>query len=388
MNRPCVMVSSTFYDLRQVRADLTKFIQDDLGYEALLSELSTFPIDPDADTISNCRKRVEDSADIFVLLVGGRYGSIDAATDKSITNLEYLEARSKGIPLYAFVEKRVLSLLEVWSKNPKADYSTIVDTPRIFTFIEMIRSIDKVWVFPFETASEIIETLRSQLSFLYKDALGARAMLRGSGFPEWYRTLTPVALKLALERPKGWEYLLFTQVWIDETGKREDLWFDYDAGLVTSAGTAVSASMAADWMQTRMQELTQYTQSANHLLNTVANQAIGAPGEPGNAFEIVRAAKKLGEVYEAVLSWTAMVKAAHVADPFDTVAREMIKFPDSVISGMRSFPQEAHDALEKAINISTTENPQEVNLTLKFEMSNLEGFEAAIEEATRKFRLS
>ena len=37
-NAPAVMVSSTFYDLRQIRADLMDFIQDDLGYRPLLSE--------------------------------------------------------------------------------------------------------------------------------------------------------------------------------------------------------------------------------------------------------------------------------------------------------------------------------------------------------------
>jgi len=32
------MVSSTFYDLRQMRADLEEFLTQDLGYHALLSE--------------------------------------------------------------------------------------------------------------------------------------------------------------------------------------------------------------------------------------------------------------------------------------------------------------------------------------------------------------
>ena len=73
---PTVMVSSTFYDLKQiVGADLAlAFISDELGYSALLSELPSFPVDPDLDTIENCRRRVERNADILVLVVGGRYG--------------------------------------------------------------------------------------------------------------------------------------------------------------------------------------------------------------------------------------------------------------------------------------------------------------------------
>ena len=74
---PALMVSSTFYDLRQVRTDLAHFISDELGYVALLSELDSFPVDPDINTVENCRTRVERYADILVLIVGGRYGSID-----------------------------------------------------------------------------------------------------------------------------------------------------------------------------------------------------------------------------------------------------------------------------------------------------------------------
>jgi hypothetical protein len=59
MNAPAVMVSSTFYDLRQIRADLLDFLRDEVGYQPLLSEYVSFPIDPDVDTIENCRRRVE-----------------------------------------------------------------------------------------------------------------------------------------------------------------------------------------------------------------------------------------------------------------------------------------------------------------------------------------
>ena len=72
---PKVMVSSTFYDLRQIRADLARFIGDELGYIALLSGLPSFPVNPDLDTVANCRARVEQDADIFILVIGGRYGS-------------------------------------------------------------------------------------------------------------------------------------------------------------------------------------------------------------------------------------------------------------------------------------------------------------------------
>lgn len=54
--------------------------------------------------MNNCLRVVEHRADILVLIVGGRYGNVADYTDKSITNLEYLRAKSKEIPAYAFID--------------------------------------------------------------------------------------------------------------------------------------------------------------------------------------------------------------------------------------------------------------------------------------------
>ena len=49
--KPSIFVSSTCYDLKQIRQDIREFIEADLGYEAILSEYDSFPIDSDKDTI-------------------------------------------------------------------------------------------------------------------------------------------------------------------------------------------------------------------------------------------------------------------------------------------------------------------------------------------------
>ena len=82
---------------------------------------------------------MRENADVFVMVVGARYGSINAEADKSITNLEFVEARAHGVPAYIFVSKDVLAQMQVWRANPEADYSSVVDTPRIFEFIDSFR---------------------------------------------------------------------------------------------------------------------------------------------------------------------------------------------------------------------------------------------------------
>lgn len=70
-------------------------------------------------------------ADLFILVVGGRYGYV---TDKgkSVTNLEYLTAREKHIPIYVFIDKKVLNIMEIWKSNPNADFSSVVDSNKVF----------------------------------------------------------------------------------------------------------------------------------------------------------------------------------------------------------------------------------------------------------------
>ena len=50
---PGVMISSTFYDLRQVRDDLRRFLEEELGHRPLLSEHASFPVNPEISTIDN-----------------------------------------------------------------------------------------------------------------------------------------------------------------------------------------------------------------------------------------------------------------------------------------------------------------------------------------------
>ena len=131
---PTVFVSSTCYDLKQVRADLKEFFEFTYGFNAILSEFDSFPIDTNIGPIENCLHNVDAYADFFILIIGKRYGCI---TDKgkSITKLEYLHAKSKNIPLFVFVDKELHSYWTAWKENKSGDYLSLVDNTKIFEFI-------------------------------------------------------------------------------------------------------------------------------------------------------------------------------------------------------------------------------------------------------------
>jgi hypothetical protein len=210
MRRPCVFVSSTCYDLKQVRADMKLFLEG-LGLEPLLSEFSSFPVNPDVNTVDNCLRVVENKADIFVLIVGARYGSTTEA-GKSVTNLEFLGARAKGIPIFVFVTRSVLDLLPLWKANPEADFSGVTDCPKLFEFVAGIKESGNTWIFPFDLAQDIFDILRTQIAYLFMDSLELRKKLVSSGaVAAKFRDLKGTLLRLIIERPRAWEYLLLSE---------------------------------------------------------------------------------------------------------------------------------------------------------------------------------
>ena len=72
MSKVNVFVSSTCYDLSQIRNDIKQCISD-LGHNPILSELKDFPIDTRLTSSENCINAVKNEADIFILIIGNKF---------------------------------------------------------------------------------------------------------------------------------------------------------------------------------------------------------------------------------------------------------------------------------------------------------------------------
>jgi Domain of unknown function (DUF4062) len=168
MATPKVFVSSTCYDLRYIRENLKFFIRG-LGYDPVLSEEGAVFYDPRLHTHDACLAEVP-NCQVFVLIIGGRYGSRFKDGDGSVTNAEYREAAKLKIPIFALVEQAVSSDFRVYvsnRSNTRLDATSIaypsVDDPRIFDFIETVRgnAVNNA-LQPFRDFSDIESYLRQQ----------------------------------------------------------------------------------------------------------------------------------------------------------------------------------------------------------------------------------
>ncbi|PBB85741.1 DUF4062 domain-containing protein [Mesorhizobium sp. WSM3876] len=96
-----VFVSSTFTDLKEERAEVIQAVW----------ELDCIPTGMEAFVASNesqwdVIKRVIDECDYYVLIIGGRYGSLVTDEGISYTEKEYRYAKKSGIPVLAFVHAK------------------------------------------------------------------------------------------------------------------------------------------------------------------------------------------------------------------------------------------------------------------------------------------
>lgn len=93
-----VFVSSTYTDLTEERQAAVQAILD-AGHIPAGMELFKAGNDSQLKTIY----KWIDQSDVYMLILGGRYGSIEEKSGKSYTQLEYEYALSKAIPVFAVV---------------------------------------------------------------------------------------------------------------------------------------------------------------------------------------------------------------------------------------------------------------------------------------------
>lgn len=170
MARPRVFISSTFYDLRQVREDIERFIKG-LGYEPVRHETGRIPYSKDA-TLESSAYREIDLCDIVVTLVGGRFGA-DSRDQPgySITQSEIRRALERGIAVFIFVERSVLAEYSTYqlNKDSKDIKYRFVDDVRVYEFLEFLHALPKNNpIASFEIVTDITNYLTEQWAGLFQ----------------------------------------------------------------------------------------------------------------------------------------------------------------------------------------------------------------------------
>ncbi len=176
MAKPRIFISSTFYDLKQVRYDLEGFIKD-MGYDPIMNDRGNIPYASDQALQDSCYDEVQ-RCDILVGIIGNKYGSSSNEEDYSVSMKEIKTAIKNNKQVFIFVDKTVLNENKLYMANKeKTDITYVaVDNINIHKFIEEIKglSINNAMI-PFESSNDITGYLREQFAGLFQRLLQEKA---------------------------------------------------------------------------------------------------------------------------------------------------------------------------------------------------------------------
>lgn len=208
MARPRIFVSSTYFDLRVLRADLERFIRE-MGYEAVMFERGHVPYGSEQALEEYCYREIA-SCDILISIIGGKFGSQSKDQKSSISQREMKAAIDLGKTIYIFVEKSVQVEYRTWQANKENEgfKPASVNDKRVFRFLEEVYSLPSGNpIEGFELSEDITRFLKEQWSGLFQRLLQERSRANElnaiEGLKQTAQTLNSLVSYLADEKVKG-----------------------------------------------------------------------------------------------------------------------------------------------------------------------------------------
>ena len=342
MARTNIFLSSTCYDLRALREHLRLSIEQ-CGHELLASELPSFPVSPGLTTVENCKKVIRERADLLVLVVGGRRGASDPAGGGSVVSAEYQEARRKGIDSFVFVDRKVWECLDLYHRNPGADFSSVVDHSDVFKFVGELKTESR-WIYTFGNTSDIIDTLKPQLSGYLRILIEKK---RGGILtaPQGFENQSEAVLKLLTERPPYWEHWLTCEL-LDQTFLRASRKLD------DLKNKSAFRRVEVVPLEISSERLSALFSDAMNMAEAMHPALAGLPptwgprGASGNPAEIKQACDKIASLVEGLLEWETDVRYLRFPDTLSSAVKELEGSTESFIAQLSRIPRELRAFLE------------------------------------------
>jgi Domain of unknown function (DUF4062) len=180
---PHVFVSSTIQDLQYLRDGVRSLVKE-LGYNPIMSEYGEVGYPPWTSAIQSCLNSVT-QCQLAIVIIGKRYG-YKFEDGRSVTHHEFLEARTKKIPILFLVEEEVLKFKKVYDSNisPKHDskkkrsqktgisFPGMEEPEMTFAFLsEIMESPVNNGVLPFTNVDSARSALKNQLADMFVQLL-------------------------------------------------------------------------------------------------------------------------------------------------------------------------------------------------------------------------
>jgi Domain of unknown function (DUF4062) len=379
MRQLSIFVSSTCYDLKSLREHIRRDIAS-WGHDPVLSEYPSFPVSPDLSTVENCKKVVKDRADIFVLVVGGKRGSLDPKTASSVVNSEYREARAAGLDCIVFVDKQVWDLLPIYRNNRNIDFAPTVDSTTVFGFLEELIA-DTRWIYPFTKTEDILSTLRVQLSTRFQDLL-LRSRQNRLVTPNSFANEPQHIARIALDKGDRWEFYLACELMRDRINRLDAKFGELNAGFVVRRTKFLAARDTINFIQDLLTDFTNALEAAARVLSEQLTPAFGPPGTSGDADKIKAACDNLYGLFLSLYDWELDVRFVRPHEAFEDIFPQMQGWTSEMLEEFRRIPVE----FDRLLADDELSGKHSIRLTLNAP-SNLDALGKTIQRMTNDPRV-
>ncbi|UTW62208.1 DUF4062 domain-containing protein [bacterium SCSIO 12741] len=148
-----VFISSTFVDLEDERREIWKSLEK---FNVIVKGMERFGARPE-DSLSTCLNEVEQS-DIYIGIIGVRFGSIDGKSNKSYTQLEYEKALATNKIILVY-------LMDTKTAKVVADHIDIDNQEKLKIFKEKLRENHTVDFF--KDSSDLVDKLNRKFKTFF-----------------------------------------------------------------------------------------------------------------------------------------------------------------------------------------------------------------------------
>lgn len=195
-----------------------------------------------------------------------------------------------------------------------------------------------------------------------------------------------------LERPRGWEYLLFGGALFLGKDRLEKKWNDYEIPPYQRAQVITDIGEASRFLSSEMSQIVQLIEALERVFPPeIQEQAFGPPGVEGDAHRIEHLADRVISTYEGILDWGLQIRQIRPPDllvpPFEVVPlmvdRPLRKFREFVDNAVTEL-----DRLHFIIEEGNLDEPIVLNLNLHLELDNevMDEYHRRMKRARRKQR--
>lgn len=276
-----------------------------------------------------------------------------------------------------------MSILPVWRKNRELDLSEVVDSNKLFEFVDSLLYTKDNWVFSFEFAQDICATLKQQSSYLFMDCLDIRSrikpgMLGNKDFSE----VSAKSLQIIIDKPCGWEYRLFAQLLKDYIERYADIRRDLFYGVSFARRTSLDNYIeVADFISKQCKHITATVTSSTKLLNEGLPIAFGERGKPGDVKHINYIAKRFTQGYKRLIEWRLEFFALDVDYRFNKHLALTSLMATNAIREIEDYANYVHKEIKYVFdNIDTYEEGTKIRLILTLTLPDTAEFYEELEK--------